>query len=511
MYAQPAYLIQLILKSLRKIFHLSIVVTFLLTCDSAPTGELIENVAPNTFLTIEQINRDGDFRLSSQINISWWGTDSDGYIVGYEYAINDTSESAWSFTTRTDSTFILPIEEGESQDDVLFKIRAVDNDGARDAVGARLIFPIVNSAPSVSLNTTELPADTMFSIVSFGWTIDDPDGFGNIQRTEIVMNDTNSVWTEIPIPADENRIFINLEIDNSMPGPTSAEVFQGRSFVRLPDLSIPGLRVGETNTFYVRTVDNAGAVSSIDSTSWFVKQQSSSTLFLNDFSGSSSGTIASFHKSLLSTMGITPDEWIINDGEVAQDKVALSEAFPAVIDPTLRKTLSKWDHIYWVSNDIDRNITYALDIASEFFDAGGTMFVNIPMKGISQNDEIFSFLPVDSIGVLSGIQTNFLLNANTSATSPPEIGAPDIAIGNRIVGNYPLKPSAGATLLYSTDFLATTLIGFNQDYQGSEAIAIENNEQNVIYFSVDLRDANGNNNLVEMLNALLINRLNFKQ
>ena len=55
------------------------------------------------------------------------------------------------------------------------------------------------------------------------------------------------------------------------------------------------------------------------------------------------------------------------------------------------------------------------------------------------------------------------------------------------------------------------MIGFNQDFQGDEAIAIENNEQNVIYFSVDLRDLNGNNNLTEMLQEVLINRLNFKQ
>lgn len=497
--------------SLKNISFLFFGLGLFLSCETAPTGEFVENNPPNTFLTVEQINREGDFRLSSQINISWWGSDSDGYIVGYQYAINDTSENAWRFTTKTDSTFILPIEEGLSQDDVLFKVRAVDNDGAIDTDGARLVFPIVNSAPSVSLNQTELPADTMFSIASFGWTIDDIDGLGNISRTEVAVNDTINGWVEIPIPVDENRLFINLEFDNSIIGTVDANVFQGRSFTTIPGLTIPGIDVNQTNTFYVRTVDNAGAVSNIDSTSWFVKPKTSSTLFLNDFSGSSSSDVANFHLDLLTSIGVSPDQWIINDGEVSQEKVALSEAFPAVIDPTLKKTLKQWDHIYWVSNDIDRNITYALDIASEFFDEGGTMFVNIPMKGISQNDEIFSFLPVDSIGVLTGIQTNFLLNNNTLITSPDEVSAPNLSMSSRVVGNFPLKPSAGASLIYSTDFQATTLIGFNQDFQGSEAIAIENNEQNVIYFSVDLRNVNGDGNLAEMLQELLINRLNFKQ
>ncbi len=499
------------MKTLNYIAFLFLGATILSTCETAPTGEFIENVPPNTFLTVEQINREGDFRLSSQINISWWGTDSDGYIVGYEYAINDTSENTWSFTTRTDSTFILPIEEGLSQDDVLFKIRAVDNDGAKDLVGARLVFPIVNSAPSVSLNPTELPADTMFSIASFGWNIDDPDGLGNIERTEVAVNDTINGWVEIPIPADETRLFINLQIDNSQVGSAEANVFQGRSFTTLQGLTIPGLEVGSMNTFYVRTIDNAGAVSNVDSTSWYIKPKNSRTLFLNDYAGSASAEVAAFHKNILAANGITPDQWIINDGEVAQDKVPLSSAFPAVTDPTLKRTLKEWDHIYWISNDIDRNITYALDIASEFFDEGGTMFVNIPMKGISQNDEIFSFLPVDSIGVLSGIQTNFLINNSTPIVAADNIATPDLAMSSRVVGNYPLKPSPGATLLYSTDFLATTLIGFNQDYMGSEAIAIENNEENLIYFSVDMRNADGNDNLAEMVETLLINRLNFKQ
>lgn len=480
-------------------------------CETAPTGDFLENNPPNTFLTVEQINREGDFRLSSQINISWWGTDSDGYIVGYEYAINDTSEGAWTFTTRTDSTFILPIEEGQSEDNVLFKIRAIDNDGARDENGAKLVYPIVNSEPEVTLSTTELPADTMFSIASFGWTINDPDGLGNISRTEVAINDTSSGWYSIPIPDQENRLFISLQFDNSMEGPTTADVFQGRSFSTLPGLTIPGIEVGSTNTFYVRTVDNAGATSVIDSTSWFIKPKKSNVLFLNDFNGSSSTEVATFHKNLLAQNGIIPDEWIINDGEIAQGQVPLSEAFPAVIDPTLKKTLAQWDHIYWVSNDINRNITYALDITSEFFDNNGTMFVNIPMKGISQNDEIFNFLPVDSIGVLSGIQTNFLVNSNTPVVPAAGSGLNDLSISKRIVGNFPLKPSAGSTLLYTTDFKATTLIGANQDYVGSEAIAIENAEGNTIYVSVDLRDMDGKNNVGVLIEDLLINRLNFKQ
>lgn len=57
------------------------------------------------------------------------------------------------------------------------------------------------------------------------------------------------------------------------------------------------------------------------------------------------------------------------------------------------------------------------------------------------------------------------MNNNTLITSPDEVSAPNLSMSSRVVGNFPLKPSAGASLIYSTDFQATTLIGFNQDFQ----------------------------------------------
>ena len=462
-------------------------------------------------MTVDRINRDGDFRLSSQIDISWWGNDSDGYIVGYEYAINDTSEGAWTFTTKTDSTFILPITSGESIDDVLFKVRAVDNDEARDPVGARLVYPIVNSSPSVAINSTETPPDTLFSIASFGWTVDDPDGIGNIASTEIAVNDTINGWVEMPIPDGENTVFINIELENDgVLGEQLGTVYLGRSYTTAQNLNVPGLKVGEMNTFYVRATDNAGAVSNVDSKSWFIKPRTSNTLFLNDFYGSATLESQALHLSILNDLGIQPDVWMINDKEVAQEKVELSDAFPTVLDPTLKKTLAKWDHIYWVSDDIDRNITYALDITDEFFDDNGTMFVTIPTKNISINDEIFNFLPVDSLGVLEGIQTDFLLRNGTEVT--PVSGSGDTLTVNRsTTGIYPMKPIANATSLYDADFYATTVLGFNQDYQKSESVAIENPEGSLIYFGLEFTKLDSYNGLVNVLETMLIDRLNFKQ
>ena len=482
------------------------------SCKEPISGERNENKPPSTNLTVEAINRGNDFRLSSQITISWFGKDPDGYIIGYEYAINDTSEGAWKFTTRTDSTFILPITAGQQNDDVLFKIRAIDNENLRDPIGARLVYPVVNSEPTVSINRVQSPPDTLYSIASFGWAFDDPDGILNLDRTEIAINDTVNGWVEIPFTeSDEGQLFISLEVDNSTPGEKDAKVFLGRSYSTLQvdgqNLVIPGVKVGERNTFYVRAVDASESISNVDTLSWFIKEQKSRTLLLNDFSGSNSAQTLEFHLNILSEGGLTPDVWNINDGEVVQGRVALSEAFPSVIDPTLKKTLAKWDHIYWISDDMDRNIVYAQEIMGEFLSNGGNLFVNIPIKKMNTSDELFNFIPVDSIA--TGDYYLFqdkLVVPNTSLETTLKVDAGGFAL----VSAKPIKGINGSTALYSTDYDRKTGSGFRA-YDGYEQVAIENPEGNLVYFAIDLKNLNGNNNLGQLIQELVVGRLGFKQ
>ncbi|MGN8225705.1 hypothetical protein [Gracilimonas sp. BCB1] len=488
---------------------------FISGCDAGLSGTASENQPPSTNLTVERINRGDDFRLSSQINISWWGNDPDGYIVGYEYAINDTSEDAWTFTERSDSTFILPITEGQSVDDVLFKVRAVDNEGAKDPVGARLVYPIVNSTPSVSFIQTETPPDSLFAISSFGWRVDDPDGLLNIRSTEIAINDTVDGWIDIPFSEEnEGRVFISLEVDNSTTGTKTADVFIGRGYSTGVNesgepIQIPGIEVGARNTAYVRSIDAAGATSAVDTVSWYVKPQLSKVLYINDVGNNTYIEKQQEHLSYLDSFGINPDIWFINSGQPSLGTIELSEQFPTVIDPTLRKSLAKWDHIYWVSNDIDRNIVHALEITTEFFAQGGNMFVNIPMKQISQDDDVFNFLPVDSVGYFPvGSQSlGMVVDGNTEVTSPEN--GPTLLTESRTVGVYPLKPLPGSILLYETDFKTTTVQGTVEDYDIFEGVGIENPEGNLIYFGMDITTLNGNDNLAEFIEYVCIQRLGF--
>ena len=507
---------------LRSLATLVVVILFGLmwsSCETGITGDVIENQPPSTYMTIAGIDREDEFRLSSQIRISWWGNDPDGYVAGFEYAINDTSEGAWSFTTRTDSMFILPITEGQKVDDVLFKVRAIDNDGAKDPVGASLEYPIINSSPSAKFKPNEIPADTMFGIASFGWTIDDPDGLLNVRSTQIAFNDTLDGWVDIPFNSTNNgELFISVSVDNKSAGVKTGQVYLGRSYSSAIDddgnpILVDGIEVGALNTAYVRTIDAAGAVSDRDEIQWFVKEQKSKVLLLNDIGKNSSLEEMNWHISYLKELGIAPDVWLINTGQPALGTIELSDQFPKVVDPTLKKTLAQWDHIYWVSDDVDRNIVHALDITSDFFAGGGSMFVTIPMKEVSQEDVIFNFLPVDSIGYFpsGGIETGFVINAGTEVSPVIDSKAPTLKFESRVVGWYPLKAISGSSLLYESDYRATTLLGFIRDYSIMEGVSIKNAEGNLIYFGMDLTKLNGNNNMKDFIEYMCVQQLGFEQ
>ena len=183
------------------------------------------------------------------------------------------------------------------------------------------------------------------------------------------------------------------------------------------------------------------------------------------------------------------------------------------MDPTLKKTLAQWDHIYWVSDDVDRNIVHALDITSDFFAGGGSMFVTIPMKEVSQEDVIFNFLPVDSIGYFpsGGIETGFVINAGTEVSPVIDSKAPTLKFESRVVGWYPLKAISGSSLLYESDYRATTLLGFIRDYSIMEGVSIKNTEGNLIYFGMDLTKLNGNNNMKDFIEYMCVQQLGFEQ
>ncbi len=495
-----------------------------LSCDSSLDGNRIENQPPRTFLTVDNIAIDEDNRLSSRVDISWWGDDPDGYIVGYEYAIGDTSEGSWNFTTRTDSTFILPISPGEETDDVLFAVRAIDNDDAVDPVGASVVFPLRNSPPTTELNPLELPPDTTYGVFSFGWNISDPDGRATILRTEIAVNDTTNGWTEIPIESeDQENFFVTFVVNDHSQTTADAELYLGRSF-RATGETLNGFQLNSDNTFYVRTVDRALAQSEVEETTWHLKQQTSNILVLNDYAGSVSQTKLNFHVAELQNLGFDVDVIDISGGTGLQGGIVpLSSAFPRVIQPTLSVALSEWDHIYLFSSGLTRNINYAQEILDRFFSEDGTFFASIPITRDQSrlDDPLFNFLPISSFVEVSGSQIGFRIQNNAEIFSMA--GGPNLRnTGGINTEIWPFETAGGGTSLYEADLLLRLTGGRLQEYEGTSTISAMNSEGNFVFFGMDLTEVevaaddenNGDNEtdgLRELLEELLINRLGFTQ
>ena len=494
----------------------------LLSCDTGLQGILNENIPPRTFLTIDEINLDegqdeaGQRRLVSQVHISWWGDDPDGYVTGYEFAITDRDwiytpetqhEAEWVYTESTDSVFVLPIPPGEKVADVRFTVRSIDNEGAYDPKGASVVFPIENSPPEIALHKRataqrdmEVPPDTTFHIASFGWTATDPDGEANLSHFEAVMNDTLGSWIRIPVDVN----FMSFRIDDMAGDQSSASVYLGRGFAT-SDLVLENIRLNSENTFYIRAVDNAEAVSPIDSHSWYIKEQTSRVLFINDHPGSLGAAALVFHQNLLDSLGIRQYDYLeVTDGVAARgQKVPLSSSFHRPVDPTLNRILAEWDHIYWISGDLDRNITYALRSTIDFFNRGGTMFINIPTKRMQEEDAIFDFLPVSRMKPVPPGQTSYQVTVN-SLMHPMDLPPLDTLVVRRgSLSAYPMEPVGGARSFYEVTFLTRPLFT-----QIPGTIAVGSSDNSLIYFGYPLDWLNMDPALVRSV-AILLNELNF--
>jgi hypothetical protein len=152
-----------------------------------PTGAIFENQWPRVYLA--NVPPDSS-QLPHAPTVYWYGSDADGFIIAYQWAIDDTS--VW-YTLKTDSelgtrdTVAFPAPLPDTEFTHVFYVRAMDDDSAvtaPDAIPHR-VFRVSNKAP-VSTTIEEGPAnfDSMFVIrdtiqtwdgIHFKWSTVDSD------------------------------------------------------------------------------------------------------------------------------------------------------------------------------------------------------------------------------------------------------------------------------------------------------------------------------------------------
>ncbi|HLA62908.1 MAG TPA: hypothetical protein VK610_00655, partial [Rhodothermales bacterium] len=500
----------------------------LAACDSGIGGSANGNRAPETELSVRvtdlRVTLDGT-TLPSTVAVAWVGTDPDGVVAAYDFRYYDASrlgtigpEEGWVTTTRRDTSIVLPIPEGSATAAVVFEVRAVDDDGSKDATPARTVFPIRNSAPSLRLLAAEAPPDSTWPVISFGWAATDPDGEANLASIELALNDTTGGFARLPGDID----FVTLVALE--PGATESEtrLLLGRNGIP-SDLRLPGLRIGAANTLYIRAVDAAGARSVTrsypedETGTFFVRRVTSPVLLVNDYRTERHGIVMAYHRPIVREYlgGVSPDEWFLSTPYQtgANTELRYAANFPPQSTPTLRETFKLWRAIYWVSSNATNraqgnNLPLAASVIDPFFDAGGRMFVNVAARPpASSADNIgnaaLSLLPLS--GLLSFGPGNaypdfeplldLFINAPIAPVDALPTGQPLPALRARrfIAGTFSYPVESGTLSLYRASYTATrSSTGNTEPWTGPSTIASMRGDGRVALFALPLvSDING--------------------
>ena len=150
---------------------------------------------------------------SYKIHLYWRGEDPDGYVAGFLWSWDDSTVSAFRFTTKTDSIFELEVNDSlqlvsgtgqvqpsQSKNHTFF-IRAVDNLGKPDPGLARFnrrIYnasterPVVKFVGALPSNRSAAP-DTLCDHAPFKicWTGSDADGYVKYYRWDVGVFSSN--------------------------------------------------------------------------------------------------------------------------------------------------------------------------------------------------------------------------------------------------------------------------------------------------------------------------------
>ncbi len=241
----------------------------LLIPDDQQSGTRIANLRPSVKITAGAATSDST-GIDYKVFFQWLGTDDDGVVLRFEYAVDDTStETAWQDTTgfsallRFGATHQdVDLEDGTFTDWHTFYVRAVDNEYATSSLdhrffNARTIAPTSRiTFPSISSGAPSLVKTFVVS-----WEGEDIDS--STPQKEPAEYEYKMIRMESQYPAD-SVVIARLESDPNMLLDTLRAGDKTR-WIRtsgetrervLRDLQDTG---SEVNVFALRAIDEAGA------------------------------------------------------------------------------------------------------------------------------------------------------------------------------------------------------------------------------------------------------------
>jgi len=463
---------------------LSLLILFFASCNDKITDNLIGNVAPDTFISLYP-----DTEISKQqskVQVHWWGDDPDGLIVGYYFTWDNTN---WSFSSANDSIFALQI--GAKDTSYYFRVSSVDNsgngiydisvvqnginygsepftdknnNGAYDAgesfidIGvinptpAQIKYPIKNSSPEVQWNVLSVLPDTSFPVMSFGWEASDIDGDETIQKINICLNDTTQY---ISLPGTTRLVLIRVKDFSSTD--FKADILINGLESNIHQEKLPGIKLNDNNIFYIQAEDISGAKSKFiplpgDNKKWYVKKPSGKLLILDDYQTVDNSQ--SFYRIMFDSVGNGSIKNKYDVWDLAKNKVPYETV-------TFYETLKLFKFLFWYS-DNNPSLTLATLATKKFLSSGGKIFFSLVFPQTIVQDELQSFLPIDSAGTINGKNfTNSLIGNSPVTVSDVSLPYPALKTSTtifRIRTFYPLAGSAIPVYNVESTMLTTNKI-----------------------------------------------------
>ena len=472
-----------------KYIHIHVVFSSLcaLLLFSCNKGNQLDNLLPQTSISLESINLSGENRLNSLITLNWHGTDPDGNVTGYEFSFDQTE---WFFTINQDSTFLFTIGAGSDTIDIDFWVRAIDNSNESDDSPAYLSIPLKNTPPEIAYNEELIPKDTAFNVLFMSWAASDLDGDNTIKDIQIKLN--NGSWTSVQSTADFVSI---IPTDAKTVGQTTGTIWYD---IERSGPEIDGLILDGTNIIYIKAIDIAGSESIVDTLENVVVTAQKNDLLLIGANGASPDA---FYKSTISAAGSEFD-FIDFVREDAKNQ-------PKIWNPVFTQILRLYKTVVLYSNDIDyinaqtKSEDIILEFAStsiqDYMDQGGRMLISSSLPNdFSPVSPLNGIIPMDSLSSSLG-QARLPIDSLVIGS----LNFPTLTCREFISGLDPFYPSTDATIIYNAQLTR------NNNWQGPSIVGAKRSNSaqntNMIFFSVELHRLNKDQPAMDLLFDKVLN------
>ena len=355
------------------------------------------NQPPDTYFAIESINLSGDQRLNTIVRLTWYGTDPDGYIKGYELSTNG---SDWTYTTQQDSTFNFSIPVDSDTTDVELQIRAIDNQNVKDPSPDKLIIPLKNTAPTATFDQNLSLPDTAFLVATTAWDATDLDGEQTI--TQVLLSINGIDWVEL----NQREKTISILPTNPKASDTvDAKLYYGTNNQTEPFL-LKGLSMNDTNHLFIKSVDQAGVESKIDtSTAFYMKGKINDILVIGGVSSANSR-----YRNILNSANIDFDFFDLTYSNGINQ--------PNIWNITFRLQLLQYGKLFFYSDETGYTnpytnvkqilLEFAASSLQEYANLGGKYLITSYFDHDQPIDGFRGVLPIQSLSTKNYADANLL-------------------------------------------------------------------------------------------------------